>query len=239
MANPEISSVWGFVVDTNLDEIFSASDAPRFLTTVMACHSGSSFVSVDEAEIVVKTETTAVPFNSDDERTSDEDVKPVTNAPPTKLEIKRLRQHVYDKKYREKRKVTKVSLGNDFVAGLKLLNLLLEDRVQRTRMVALTMRLVALEQDSQPIAACERDRKTILKEAKQQLSLNRTATKFAKKWTTTWTRVKVEKGKFFLKGKAADINLQIQDLVKHRETLTEATAELEWCMQQKATGVWP
>lgn len=115
------------------------------------------------------------------------------------------------------------------MAALKLLNLLLEDRVQRTRMVIMTMRLVSLEDDTQPIAA---DQETIQTEATNQLSLNQKATGYVESWTTTWTRVKVEKGKYFLKDKADDINLQIQGLTRLHEQLTEATTELEWCTQQ-------
>lgn len=85
-------------------------------------------------------------------------------------------------------KIEKILLAKDFVAGLRLLNALLEDRVERTRMVVMTRRLVSLEQETQPIAACERDRKTIEKEVKEQLALNQTATEYAESWTTTWTR---------------------------------------------------
>lgn len=35
-----------------------------------------------------------------------------------------------------------------------------------------------------------------------------------------------------------DINFYIQGLANLREKLTEATTELEWCMEQKPNGVW-
>ncbi|KAE9032383.1 hypothetical protein PR003_g11095 [Phytophthora rubi] len=225
MTDPEMSSVWRFVAETNLDEIFSGTVT-----------SDSATGGANETSVAIKTELTAVSINSDtsseasyDDKTSvasfnsdeiseggdsDEDAKRVINA-PTKAEIKRLKQQAYDKRYREK---------------MKLLNLLLEDRVQRTRMVITTMRLVYLEEDTQPIAA---DRETIHKEVKNQLSLNQKATRYVESWTTTWTRVQVEKGKYFLKDKADDINLQIRGLTTLREQLTEATTELEWCTQQK------
>ncbi|KAE9323968.1 hypothetical protein PF008_g17231 [Phytophthora fragariae] len=240
MTDPDMSSVWRFVAETNLDEIFSGTVT-----------SDSATGGANETSVAIKTELTAVSINSDtsseasyDDKTSvasfnsdeiseggdsDEDAKRVINA-PTKAEIKRLKQQAYDKRYREKMKVKKISLVRDFVAALKLLNLLLEDRVQRTRMVITTMRLVYLEEDTQPIAA---DRETIHKEVKNQLSLNQKATRYVESWTTTWTRVQVEKGKYFLKDKADDINLQIRGLTTLREQLTEATTELEWCTQQK------
>ncbi|KAE9093798.1 hypothetical protein PF005_g17968 [Phytophthora fragariae] len=261
MTDPDMSSVWRFVAETNLDEIFSGTVT-----------SDSATGGANETSVAIKTELTAVSINSDtsseasyDDKTSvasfnsdeiseggdsDEDAKRVINA-PTKAEIKRLKQQAYDKRYREKMKVKlllyffraktlkvnanalqvkKISLVRDFVAALKLLNLLLEDRVQRTRMVITTMRLVYLEEDTQPIAA---DRETIHKEVKNQLSLNQKATRYVESWTTTWTRVQVEKGKYFLKDKADDINLQIRGLTTLREQQTEATTELEWCTQQK------
>ncbi|KAE9039793.1 hypothetical protein PR002_g5311 [Phytophthora rubi] len=124
MTDPEMSSVWRFVAETNLDEIFSGTVT-----------SDSATGGANETSVAIKTELTAVSINSDtsseasyDDKTSvasfnsdeiseggdsDEDAKRVINA-PTKAEIKRLKQQAYDKRYREKMKVKKNLVGQRF-----------------------------------------------------------------------------------------------------------------------------
>ncbi|KAF1790604.1 hypothetical protein GQ600_27261 [Phytophthora cactorum] len=130
----------------------------------------------------------------------------------------RERQKEYDRRYRQKKDGWRAEAAKAFVAGLKLLNMLLEDRIQRTRRVSATMRLLYLGKDDRKFPDYDRDVELL--------------------WTATWTLSKIEKGKFFLKQYVPKIEQHLQGLVKLGDKLTESTVELEWCLDQKPKGVW-
>lgn len=123
MTDPEMSSVWKFVAEANLDEIFSGPAtmdiANDVANTLVSFHSGGP-VNANDTAVVIKTEPCAVSdtssevsyddktsvasFNSD-ETSEDEDIKPLLIDAATTAEIKRLKQKAYDKRYRDKKKV--------------------------------------------------------------------------------------------------------------------------------------
>ncbi|KAL3657202.1 hypothetical protein V7S43_017862 [Phytophthora oleae] len=180
------------------------------------------------------------------ENTSDDDMQAT---PRTIVNVKRPkqrgipktqreRQKGYDQKHRMKRTNMRTEAAKTLVAGLKLLNLLLEDRILRTRKVSATIRLLHLGKDEQKFPDYDRDRLKINHEAKTNLGLNQAATTYIKLWTATWKLSKIEKGKYFLKSYAADIDGYLDELATHGEKLVEATTELESCVTQKPRGVW-
>ncbi|POM75204.1 Hypothetical protein PHPALM_7729 [Phytophthora palmivora] len=227
----ELAAVWGFLNDATIDEIVggglvTASDAASFLKSAF-----ESSVVVFSGESSPSNSSIAS-SNSDDDMTS-------STKRPKKLEMskdQRERQKGYDKKYRMKKDGKRVEAAKAFVAGLKLLNLLLEDRVQRTRRVSATKRLLLLNKDDQKFPDYDRDLQMITQEAKTQLGLNQAATTYIELWTATWTLSKIEKGKFFLRSYVVDIEAYIEGLVNLGEQLAECTAELEWCMDREECG---
>lgn len=116
--------------------------------------------------------------------------------------------------------------------------MLLEDQIQRTRKVFSTRRLLSLGKDAQKFPDYDRELQIVDQEAKTQLGLNQAASTYIELWTSTWTLSKIENGKFFLKPYAPKIEEYIKGLVKLGVKLTETTTELEWCMDQKPSGVW-
>jgi hypothetical protein len=132
----------------------------------------------------------------------------------------------------------KGSVARALVVGLKLLNALMEDRIERTRRVVIAMRLVHRRKDDRELQDYERDRRTVEQEAKAQVALNNAAVKYIDQWTTSWALTRLASTKFFLRAFAADIDASIDGLSALRGTLAESTTELEWCTQQKPDGVW-
>jgi hypothetical protein len=65
----------------------------------------------------------------------------------------------------------KGSVARALVVGLKLLNALMEDRIERTRRVVIAMRLVHRRKDDRELQDYERDRRTVEQEAKAQVAL--------------------------------------------------------------------
>ncbi|GMF16489.1 unnamed protein product [Phytophthora lilii] len=100
-------------------------------------------------------------------------------------------------------------------------------------MVIATMRLVSLNKERQTASDHEIDQQTVDQEVRKQLLLNEKAMKYINAWTVTWQNTKEENGKYFLKDIAADIDKRSNDLERLGEGLKEASAELEWCSQQK------
>ncbi|KAL4094380.1 hypothetical protein PRIC1_010041 [Phytophthora ramorum] len=238
MNDVELSALWNFLAELNTDEIFEGV--------------GSS--KVDENDTICWDESSVASFSSDDTNdtiSSDDDMATVVaNCRPTKnrhtkkattskkkvpasVEMRRAQQKKYDKNWKERRKVRIATGTRVLVAGLKLLNALLEDRLERTRTVTMTMRLLQVGKEDQKFS----ELLTAENEGNAQLALNLETFKYIDLWTTTWIQTKDEQGKFFLKQTVPEIDFQIENLVQLGEKLTESVKELDWCMRQK-TGAW-
>ncbi|OWZ08447.1 hypothetical protein PHMEG_00019009 [Phytophthora megakarya] len=236
MNDVELAAVWGFLNDSSIEEIVeggvaTATDAAHFLKNAfessVAVFSGDSSPSKSS----VASDRTSEVSNSDDDT-----VKPKRPKKTEMTKDQRERQKGYDKKYRMRKDVRSVGAAKTFVAGLKLLNLLLEDRIQRTSKASATLRLLFLNKDELKFPDYDRDLKSITQEAKTQLGLNQAASTYIELWTATWTLSKIEKGKFFLRSYIVDIEAYLEGLVDLGEQLAQATAELEWCMDREECG---
>lgn len=126
-------------------------------------------------------------------------------------------------------------MAETFVAGLKLLNSLLEDRIQRTKTITMTRRLVNVDRSDKWY---EVDLYTIEQEAKQKVALNHATMQLIDVWVVTWHHNKTEYGQYFLKSWLPQIDNGIGELAKAGEKLAEETMELEFCILQKPSGVW-
>ncbi|EEY59931.1 uncharacterized protein PITG_13083 [Phytophthora infestans T30-4] len=239
MNDVEFNAVWDFLNESNLDELVggqvtTANDATSFLqsafeASVAAFNAGNT--SPSKASVI--SNRTSV------ESTSDDEMQPSTQPPRPSMTVdQRERQKAYDRKYRKKKDVWRTEAAKAFVAGLRLLNVLLDDRIQRTRKVSATMRLLVLGKDDRKFPDFDREMEGANHEAKTQLGLNQAAKTYIELWTATWTLSKIEKGRFFLKPYAPDIEKNLKELVKLGEKLKESTVELEWCLDQKPKGVW-
>ncbi|KAG3002176.1 hypothetical protein JG687_00013621 [Phytophthora cactorum] len=243
MNDVELTVVWDFLNESNLDElaggeVASARDAASFFQSAFEA-SVAAFKAGDASpsKSSVTSSRTSVESTSDDEMNSTSPPQTTPRRPQMSME-QRERQKEYDRRYRQKKDGWRAEAAKAFVAGLKLLNVLLEDRIQRTRRVSATMRLLYLGKDDRKFPDYDRDVELVNHEAKTQLGLNQAAMTYIELWTATWTLSKIEKGKFFLKQYVPKIEQHLQGLVKLGDKLTESTVELEWCLDQKPKGVW-
>ncbi|ETI46196.1 hypothetical protein F441_09357 [Phytophthora nicotianae CJ01A1] len=241
MNDIEIDAVWDFLNESNLDElvgdeVVSAGDAACFLESAFEA-SIAAFNAGDASPSKASVTSNATSVES----TSDDEAPPANSERARRPKLskeQRERQKTYDRKYRQKKDGWRTEAAKAFVAGLKLLNVLLEDRIQRTRKVSATMRLLYLGKDERKFPDFDRDMDVVNHEAKTQLGLNQAAKTYIELWTATWTLSKIEKGKFFLKPYVLKIEENLQGLAKLGEKLAESTLELEWCLDQKPKGVW-
>jgi hypothetical protein len=125
-----------------------------------------------------------------------------------------------------------------FVAGLSLFSLLLEERVERTRMATLTRRLLCLYKSDEEVSAYERDVQTVENEARRQIPLNQHLFAVVDKWALAWHQSKAEHGLFFLRRWAQRVDAGMASLLDLGKTLAEETVELECCLLQHPRGVW-
>ncbi|KAE9032382.1 hypothetical protein PR003_g11096 [Phytophthora rubi] len=194
--------------------------------------------SADAAAVLLEKilESSLATFQShedtDESDSNDEEVLAAI-VPPTKLYLQR--QLVYSRKYVKKKEHNKIAMANSFVAGLKLVNILLEARIERTKTVTMTRRLISLDKNDKWYEA---DLHTIEREAEQQLALNHTTMNFVDAWVATWCHSKTENGKFFLKPWASKIDDCIGALARVGTKLEQETTELKFCVLQKPSGVW-
>ncbi|KAG7377560.1 hypothetical protein PHYPSEUDO_011480 [Phytophthora pseudosyringae] len=239
MNDVEFVAVWDFLNESDMDEIVGgATDAASFLQS--AFEASVAALKVDDAS----------PSEASDVSSSDNDTQSKrASSAPTRLAQaakktadmptdQRKRQKAYDRKYRQKKDEWRGEAAKSLVAGLKLLNVLLEDRIQRTRRVSGTMRLLHLGKEDRKFPDYDYDLQVANREAKTQLGLNQAAATYIELWTATWTLSKMEKGKFFLKPYVPKIDKCLEELVRLGEKLAGSTTELEWCLDQKPTGVW-
>ncbi|KAK1946873.1 hypothetical protein P3T76_002425 [Phytophthora citrophthora] len=224
MNDTELAAVWDFLNESTIDEILG-SGSPT------ATNAAGFIKSAYDVSVAAFKRNNASPSNSDRTSVENTSADEMQAKPQTLVNVKRSgmskvqreRQRGYDKKHRLKKTNMRIDAAKTLVAGLKLLNLLLEDRIQRTR---------------RKFPDFDRDLQKINHEAKTQLGLNQAATTYIKLWTATWKLSKIEKGKFFLKTYVKDIEEYLDGLVTLREKLVESTTELESCATQKPIGVW-
>ncbi|KAG6586949.1 uncharacterized protein IUM83_02816 [Phytophthora cinnamomi] len=197
-------------------------------------------VSVDAATILLDSVVEAVlaPFNSEEdieESDSNDDIPLALIISRSPRNIYLQRQRKYSKKYCKKRERNHTAMAHTFVAGLKLLKVLVEDRIQRTKMVTMTRRLVDVNKSDKWY---EVDLHTIEQEATQQLVLIHGTMQFIDVWKVTWYHCKSEYGRCFLKSWVLKVENGFGELVEVGKKLAEEMIELEFCLLQKPSGVW-
>ncbi|KAG1698419.1 hypothetical protein DVH05_014961 [Phytophthora capsici] len=245
MDDTELAAVWDFLNESTIDEILgsgstAATNAAGFIksaydVSIATLKRNSASPSSSFASDKVSVETT-----SDVDMHARPEISVNVKRPKYRgiLQTQRERQRGYDKKHRLKKTNMRTDAAKTLVAGLKLLNLLLEDRIQRTRRVSATFRLLHLGKDKQKFPDFDRDVQKINHEAKSQLGLNQAALTYIKLWTATWKLSKLEKGKFFLKSYVQDIEGYLDGFATLGKKLVGSTTELESCVTQNPRGVW-
>ncbi|RLN81132.1 hypothetical protein BBJ28_00016104 [Nothophytophthora sp. Chile5] len=231
-----MDALWDFVTAFDLvtleDEVISADAAVKVLSTSFEYLRVSFQPDVD-------TET-----ESSD---GDEAEETIASNPPQNCDnaaFERNRQHAYDKKSRDKKKVPHfLSYSIDeFMEGAKLLNAMMEGRLEssytaRDKMRAAIVDFHSLRQARdadifiQPklLGCCEDTVRSCQGEVEKQLLLNRSTMACAEKWVEGWA-LHTRKHKFFLRSWAAEIHLAMGSMEQVGAQLRAASAELVVCV---------
>ncbi|RLN63614.1 hypothetical protein BBJ28_00004828 [Nothophytophthora sp. Chile5] len=233
-----MDALWDFVTEFDLvtleDEVIRADTAVKVLST-------SFEYLLESFKPDVDTET-----ESSD---GDEAEEAIASRPPQNNDeaaFERNRQHAYDKKSRDKKKVphflTRLAAIDAFMEGVKLLNAMLEGRLEssytaRDKLRAARVDFYSLRQARdadvfiQPelLGCCEDKVRSCQVDAENQLLQNRSAMACAEKWVEGWA-LQTRKHKFFLRSWAAEIRLAMGRMEQVGTQLRAASDELVMCV---------
>lgn len=216
----ELVAVCSFLNDVTLDEIMRYGPEATGMFEVE-----SNCSSFDEPSVTGITSDEDV--GSDNERHSLK--SPLKRKRKQKTEAARVRQRVYDKKCRHKKKTLDHVFRGVFISTLKDFIVLVQFRLLKTEHETKLLCLAKKNGDEMPSGDT----------ARRQVELNQGAVESIKNTAKDWRKHKNgETGKCFLKAHAEEIQSLLDKLRELGEQLNVATSELLWRLEDKTTGVW-
>ncbi|KAL3657203.1 hypothetical protein V7S43_017863 [Phytophthora oleae] len=218
----ELLAVCSFLNDLTLDEVMRYGPDEALFEVESTC---SEVGSLDEPSVTGTT--------SDEDVGSDVELhsikSPQKRKRKQKTEAVRVRQRVYDKKCRHKKKTMNHVFRGVFISVLKDFIVLMQVRLLKTEHETKLFCLAKKNGDDMPSGET----------ARLQVELNHGAIESIKNTAKDWRRHKNgDTGKCFLKAHAEEIQSLLDNLVELGKQLNVATGELLWRLEEKTTGVW-